>query len=237
MNICDIEKLESVLGYHYRDQEFLITALTHSSYANENKSKSEEDIICNERLEFLGDSILSIIVSDYLYKNFNDSQEGDLTKVRASLVCEKSLSKFANKIELGQFLRLGHGEEKGGGRNRPSILADAFEALLASIYLDSGEDGIANVRTFLMPFITEEIVKLDTSDTYTDYKTALQQIIQQVEGEKLVYVLVAESGPDHCKRFSIEARLNSNVIGCGEGRSKREAEQMAAKEALKLFGV
>ena len=210
-----------------------MTALTHSSYANERKPHGEV-VEYNERLEFLGDSVLSIIVSDYLFKKYPDTPEGDLTRIRASAVCEKTLGKLARDIELGKFMRLGRGEELGNGRDRISILADAFEALLASVYLDSGSR--AEVEKFLLPLVIPEIKQYIENGKNKDYKTLLQQIVQQERGEILEYVLIGESGPDHAKIFEVEARLNSNVIGRGKGKSKREAEQTAAKEALVLFG-
>jgi len=225
--------LEERIGYKYKNIQLLIDALTHSSYANEMKPKGET-VVFNERLEFLGDSVLSIIVSDYLYRQYPDTPEGDLTRIRASAVCEKTLGKLAMELGLGKFMRLGHGEELSKGRERISILADAFEALLASIYLDSGSRDA--VEYFLMPRVIPEIRSFIENGKNKDYKTLLQQIVQQERGEILEYVLTGESGPDHAKVFEIEARLNSNVIGHGRGRSKREAEQLAAKEALVLFG-
>jgi len=228
------EFLEQRIGYSFKNKEYLTEALTHSSFSNESKSKGLK-IECNERLEFLGDSVLSIIVSSYLFEHYRNKQEGDLTKIRASVVCEKALAKFAAAIELGEYIRLGHGEALNNGRKRASILADAFEALLAAVYLDSGE-AFEPVSSFLLPFVVNEIDEIKKSGVFVDYKTTLQQIVQQVEGEKLEYVLVKESGPDHKKIFEVEARLNSNVIGHGSAGSKREAEQLAAKEALVLFG-
>ena len=225
--------LEERIGYKYKNRQLLIDALTHSSFANEMKPKGET-VVFNERLEFLGDSVLSIIVSDYLYRQYPDTPEGDLTRIRASAVCEKTLGKLAMELGLGKFMRLGHGEELSNGRERISILADAFEALLASIYLDSGSRDA--VEYFLMPRVIPEIRSFIENGKNKDYKTLLQQIVQQERGEILEYVLIGESGPDHAKVFEIEARLNSNVIGHGRGRSKREAEQLAAKEALVLFG-
>ena len=228
------ELLENKIGYTFKNKETLTEALTHSSYSNESKSKGIK-IECNERLEFLGDSVLSIIVSSYLFEHYRNKQEGDLTKIRASVVCEKALAKFAGEISLGDYIRLGHGEALNNGRKRASILADAFEALLAAIYVDSGES-FDTVSAFLLPFIVKEIDEIKKSGVFVDYKTTLQQIVQQVEGERLEYILVKESGPDHKKVFEVEARLNSNVIGHGSAGSKREAEQLAAKEALILFG-
>ena len=222
-----IQQLQETIHYQFRNPVFLEVALTHSSYANEVKHQ----IKYNERQEFLGDAVLSIIVSDYLFNNYT-VPEGELTKLRAAIVCEKSLDVMANKIGLGQYLRLGHGEELTGGRTRPSIIADAFEALIAAIYLDSG---IESARKFVLPFVTE-MLEHEDSLSFKDYKTILQEIIQQNPVEKLVYKLVGEKGPDHDKRFLVDVMLNSNVIGRGEGRSKKNAEQMAAKEALELMG-
>lgn len=233
-NACPSAALEEAIGYKFHDKAILKTALTHSSYSNERKSRGEK-VKCNERLEFLGDSVLSIITSSYIFKKYKDFQEGDLTKIRASVVCEKALSKYAAAIELGKYIYLGHGEDMNRGRERASIISDAFEALLAAIYIDSSED-IGTVEKFLLPFIEDEIEYIDKHGAFDDYKTALQQIVQQVNSEKLEYALVGEVGPDHDKIFEVEARLNSNVIGRGKARSKREAEQLAAKEALALFG-
>lgn len=230
------DRLEGKTGRDFSDKMLLQKALTHSSYSNESGARNHH-LLCNERLEFLGDSVLSIITSEYLYETFPDSPEGELTRMRAELVCERALSSYAQKIGLGDYILLGIGEEKNNGRERKSILADAFEALLAAIYLDSGEDGFDNVRKFLLPFIKDEIKSLGKTGFSADPKTALQQFVQQAEGDFLEYIIVGESGPDHMKEFSVEARLNSNVIGRGKGRSKREAEQAAAREALALFNV
>ena len=228
--------LEGKIKYEFSDKMLLKRALTHSSYSNESGAKNHH-LLCNERLEFLGDSVLSLITSRYLYREFPDCPEGELTRMRAEVVCERALSGYAEKINLGSYLMLGIGEEKNQGRRRKSILADAFEALLAAIYLDAGADGYAVCEKFLLPYIKEEINSLRTSGFSADAKTMLQQFVQQAEGDFLEYVTVGESGPDHMKVFCVEARLNSNVIGRGEGRSKRAAEQNAAKEALKLFSV
>ncbi len=227
-----ISRLETRIGYCFKNKDLVTLALQHSSYANELKLKDKQ--ACNERLEFFGDSVLSLIVSEYLYSRYVSNQEGDLTKIRAAVVCERALAKYAAEISLGDYLRLGHGEEMNRGRERASITSDAFEALLAAMYIDSGS--LDTVREFLLPFVQKEIEIIRSSSSFVDYKTALQQIVQQVEGEILEYVLIGEHGPDHCKVFDIEARLNSNVIGRGSARSKREAEQLAAKEALILFG-
>lgn len=233
INVMQIDSLEEIIGHKFNTPALLEAALTHSSYANEMKNKNV-GIVYNERLEFLGDSVLSIIVSEHIFDEYKKLPEGELTKIRANVVCEKTLAKLARSIELGKYLRLGHGESNGGGRERASILADAFEAVLAAIYLDSGNDK-EEVSKFLMPLIGPEIKNYVSAGLMTDYKTELQQIIQQAEGERLEYVLIGESGPDHEKVFEVEARLNSNIIGHGSGRSKRAAEQNAAKMALGYF--
>jgi ribonuclease-3 len=230
-----IEELEAIIEYEFKNKEFLRTALTHSSYANELKAR-KKSAECNERLEFLGDSVLSIIVSEYLFERYSSSPEGELTKFRAAVVQSGALASYARRISLGDFLYLGVGEEKNDGRERQSNLENAFEALLAAIYLDAGTEGKVAVKEFLLPFIKDEIKRVSDSGLHRDYKTELQQLIQQAEGDFLEYVTVGESGPDHKKTFSVEARLNSNVIGKGIGKTKREAEQNAAKKALELFG-
>lgn len=225
-----MDELEKKINYHFKNKELLTEALTHSSYANEHKKMH---LKYNERLEFLGDAVLSISVSDYIFKNCPNYPEGDLTKLRASLVCEKTLFIFAKEIELGKHILLSNGEKKGGGAERPSILSDAFEALIAAIYLDGGME---EARKFVLSFVVPEIKNHSAGFVFRDYKTKLQEIIQKNPGEKLNYVLVDESGPDHNKHFVVEVHLNSNVIGKGGGRSKKEAEQQAAREALELMG-
>jgi ribonuclease-3 len=228
------EELEKKLGYVFRDKPLLTKALTHSSYSNELKAHGNKAFECNERLEFLGDSVLSLAVSRFLYSEYSDRPEGDLTKMRASVVCERALAKFANSLGLGDYLLLGHGEERTGGRERKSLIADAFEATLAAIYLDAGKDGFDIVSSIVIPMVREDLESRE-DDTF-DYKTLLQQIVQSAEGEVLEYVLVSETGPAHDRRFEVQTLLNSNVIGRGFGATKREAEQMAAKEAVALFG-
>ena len=211
----NVTMLEERIGYRFKDGEMLKRALTHSSYSNETGLKNHH-IYCNERLEFLGDSVLSIITSRYLYTKFADCPEGELTRMRAEVVCERALSGYAESIGLGDCLYLGIGEEKNNGRQRRSILADAFEALLAAIYLDGGAQGMNTVERFLLPFIESEIESIGQNRGFNgDAKTLLQQFVQQAEGDFLEYVVVGESGPDHMKTFSVEARLNSNVIGKG----------------------
>lgn len=221
--------LQTKIGYRFKNISLLKEALTHSSYANEHKA---QHIKYNERLEFLGDAVLSIVVSDYIFKNCPELPEGELTKLRASLVCEKSLFEFAKKINLGKYLVLSKGERNNGGSERPSILSDAFEALIAAIYIDGGME---NASKYVLGFIIPAI-KNTKKKRINDYKTTLQEIIQKNPGEHLEYVLVNESGPDHNKHFVVEVHLNSNVIGKGGGRSKKEAEQQAAREALELMG-
>lgn len=224
-----MKALEKNLGYNFKNKNLLYNALSHSSYANEMRNGTTS----NERLEFLGDSVLSIVVSEYLFDKFNNLPEGELTKLRASLVCEKSLCSFSRELHIGDFLLLGKGEEKGGGRERDSILADAFEAVLAAMYLDGGmEVARKHVLRFIMPELSHK-----DDDSFKDYKTALQEIIQKNPEESVTYILTGESGPDHDKLFEVEVHLNSNVIGKGTGKSKKSAEQAAAKLALELMGA
>lgn len=222
-----LEEYEELIGYRFRDRSLLETALTHASYANEYKCKSYE------RLEFLGDSVLGFVTAEYLFSQFPDLPEGQLTKNRAALVCEKSLCSFSKSLQIGSFLRLSHGERNSGGQERPSILADVFESTTAAIYRDSGD--LEQARKFILRFIAPA-AKNQSLKPFKDYKTTLQEIIQQNPEEQLEYVLIGESGPDHDKHFTVEVHLNSNVIGKGGGRSKKEAEQQAAREALELMG-
>ena len=211
--------LEEKLGYTFQNPDLLDNALTHSSRANESRGKLQS----NERLEFLGDSILGMVVADHLFRNHPDLPEGDLTRTRAALVCEDSLVEVARELGLGEYLRLGKGESSGGGRERPSIQADAVEAVLAAIYLDGG---IGSARRFVQRFILSREVASLTKPR--DHKTALQELVQRESGQVLQYRLVGEEGPDHDKRFFVEVLLNGAAIGSGSGRSKKEAEQMAA---------
>ena len=219
-----MKTLEEKIGYTFRDRTLLENALTHSSYANEHRDKGMPS---NERLEFLGDSILGLVVADHLYRNRPDLPEGDLTRIRAALVCEGSLVEVAKSLDLGSYLKLGRGEESGGGRKRPSIQADAVEAMLAAVYLDGG---IGQARKLIHNLIlNQEREKIANG---RDFKTALQELVQRESGQVLSYRLVGESGPDHAKCFSMEVLLNGQPIGAGEGRSKKEAEQAAAKAAV-----
>ncbi len=233
MQRTDISALENAIGYTFKNKELLREALTHSSYAHELRAR-KMGAACNERLEFLGDSVLSLVTSEYLFTKYASLPEGDLTHIRAALVQSQALASYARRIELGDYLYLGHGEEKN--RNRQSILEDAFEALLAAIFLDAGEDGIDRVKEFLIPIIKNQIDNGE-SMLHSDAKTELQQLTQVSDGMTPTYTVVGESGPDHSKEFEVEVRLNSNLIGRGVGKSKREAEQNAAREALKLFGI
>lgn len=226
--MSDYSAIEKNLGYTFRDKSLISQALSHSSYANETKNPRSS----NERLEFLGDSVLSIIVSDHIYKNY-EIAEGELTKLRASLVCEEALFDFAKQLCLGDFVKLGKGEAQNGGAARPSILSDTFEAVLAAIYLDGG---IEPARKLVLRFVIDDL-EHRSKISFKDYKTRLQEVIQKNPEERLEYVLTGESGPDHAKRFEVEIRLNSNVIARGEGKSKKAAEQAAAREALSLMGI
>lgn len=212
------EELEEKLHYHFKNKELLITALTHSSYANESKTPT----LYNERLEFLGDSVLSVVVANYLFHH-STRPEGELSRMRASLVSEDALFQFAQEIHLGEYLRLGHGEDLGGGRNRPSVVSDAFEAVIAALYLDGGFEV---ARNFIMPFITEG------KTAEEDYKTRLQEVVQQDPSAVLKYEVTGESGPDHNKQFTVCVWRNGQLLAEGRGRSKKAAEQHAAKVAL-----
>lgn len=218
------EELQEKLEYSFNNPELLTEALTHSSYANENKKSS---MLSNERLEFLGDSVLGMTVAAMIFNGNPDMSEGRMTRIRAELVCEKSLADIAARLDLGKYLQLGRGEEKGNGRSRPSILADAVEAVIAAIYLDGGFLPVEKLITkhFAARATTDEIEN-------TDYKTALQEIVQEKAGQTLSYHITDESGPDHMKSFSVEVRLNERSIGRGTGKSKKVAEQIAAKSAL-----
>jgi len=222
-----MEALEQRLGYRFQNKALLKTALTHSSYANEAKSGGVQ---CNERLEFLGDSVLGMTVAHYLYQRFSALSEGEMTKLRAELVCEQSLVRVAGRLELGQYLYLGKGEEQSGGRSRPSILADAVEAVLAAVMLDGGiGEAERLVELYILP--EAETVRKRARD----HKTALQELAQRKINQTLVYHMTGESGPDHQKLFTVQVCLNGQPVGTGSGRSKKEAEQAAASDALRSF--
>lgn len=213
------EELQQVLHYQFKNPALLRIALTHTSYANESKVPATH----NERLEFLGDSVLSVVAADYLFHQ-SDRPEGELTRMRASLVSEDALFQFASEIELGEYLRLGHGEERGGGRTRPSVVSDAFEAVIAALYLDGGLEA---ARRFILPFLSEG------KTAEEDYKTRLQEVVQQDPGAKLTYVVEDETGPDHAKQFTVGVFCNGRRLAGGVGRSKKAAEQHAAQQALR----
>lgn len=223
----NIKKFEDTINYKFDNKEYILEALTHSSYSNENKKYN-----FNERLEFLGDSVLGIVISDDLFKAETDLPEGELTKLRANIVCEESLSEVATEINLGEYMLLGKGEEATGGRRRISILADAFEAVIAAIYLDGG---LESARIFILNYMEEIILDSREGNIFRDYKTHLQEVLQGKGESNIWYKLIEEKGPDHNKRFIIEVGLNEDVLGVGEGKSKKEAEQLAAKLALKTI--
>lgn len=223
--IYNISKFEDTIKYTFDNKSYILEALTHSSYSNENKNYK-----FNERLEFLGDSVLSIVISDYLFKKEKNLPEGELTKLRANIVCEESLSEVAGQIHLGEYLLLGKGEEATGGRERISILADALEAVIAAIYLDGG---LEEASKFIFKYMEEIIDDSVEGKIFRDYKTYLQEVLQSKGEHHIWYKLIEEKGPDHNKRFVMEVGINDEVLGVGEGKSKKDAEQVAAKSALK----
>lgn len=225
----DAHELEEKIKYTFTDKKLLRNALCHSSYSNERKS---ENISSNERLEFLGDSVLSIIASEYLYRTFPERPEGELSNIRREIVDSAALASFARKIGLGTYMFFGNGEEKNGGRDRTSNLEDAFEALAAAIYLDGG---LENAKKFFLPFVKEELENIFATHKFNDPKSLLQEIVQQ-NGEMVKYEKISESGPDHDKRFTCVVKVNSNILGTGEGKRIQEAEMNAARDALRLFG-
>ena len=222
-----LTKLEQGLGYTFRNKALLENALTHSSYANENRERHLPD---NERLEFLGDSILGFVVAEYLYRNFPDKPEGELTRIRADLVCEKNLARAAATIDLGGYLLLGHGEEHGGGRKRDSIVSDAMESVIAASFMDGG---FAAAKEIIDRLILSNIPKGRPRNF--DYKTAFQELVQRKKDQQIHYELTGESGPDHDKHFEVEVLLNGKAVGHGVGSSKKRAEQAAAEAAIEAL--
>lgn len=222
-----LTKLEQGLGYTFRNKALLENALTHSSYANENRERHLPD---NERLEFLGDSILGFVVADYLYRNYPDKPEGELTRIRADLVCERNLAEAAATIELGSYLLLGHGEEQGGGRKRDSIVSDAMESVIAASFMDGG---FAAAKEIIDRLILSNIPKGRPRNF--DYKTAFQELVQRKKDQQIHYELTGESGPDHDKHFEVEVLLNGKAVGHGVGSSKKRAEQAAAEAAIEAL--
>lgn len=231
----DLFLLYDVIGYNFREVEYLENALTHSSFANERKSKGIS-YPSNERLEFLGDAVLQIVISEYLYKHFKNYSEGALTKIRQYLVCEKTLASIASDINLGDYIHVGRGEELTDCRNRPKVLADTLEALVGAIYLDSGSFAVDGARNAILRLFKSEIENAEKMQS-GDYKTMLQQLVEKDGAALLEYRVLYESGPDHKKQFTVEAIVNNNVVGQGSAGTKKDAEMQAARAALRLFGV
>ena len=229
-----LEELQNRIGYQFHNRQLLERAVTHSSYAFETGEKNHH-LHCNERLEFLGDTVLSLLSSEYLYRRYPALSEGELTRMRSAIVCEGALARYAEQIGLGEFLLFGKGESAGGGAKKPAILADAFEAILAAIYLDAAENGMKAASVFLDRFLSKAADEL--SPGRIDSKSLLQVFLQKDGDLPPDYRVVEETGPDHAKRFTVEVYLDSNRIGRGTGTSKRHAEQEAAADALRLFGV
>ena len=230
----EITELEEKIKYKFFDINLLEVALTHSSYSNEKKSQGN-NYQSNERLEFLGDAVLEIVISEYLYRNYKNRSEGMLTKMRQHLVCEKTLSKIAAEMELGQYINLGRGEEMTDCRKRPKVLADALEAVVAAVYLDSYSSN-EDYRQVVLEMFSDEIENASSMQR-GDYKTLLQQLVEKDGGSILEYEVLEMSGPEHDKTFKVVAKINNNVVGTGVSKSKKDAEMKAAKMALELFGV
>lgn len=231
----NIFELESKLGYKFRDVSYLERALTHLSYSNEQRLKGIK-VLPNERLEFLGDAVIQIIISEYLFNNYKKHREGALTKMRQRIVCEKTLAKIAAELNVGEYINLGHGEELTNCRERPKILADTLEAIIAAIYLDSKDTTYDTVRKVVYNLFAS-VLDSDSVEKKSDYKTMLQQLAEQDGASILEYSVIDETGPDHNKIFTVAAFMNNNKVGEGRGRTKRQAEMQAAKMALKLFGL
>ncbi|MDI6601424.1 MAG: ribonuclease III [Thermoanaerobacteraceae bacterium] len=228
MDLAEYDVIEKTIRYKFKDKFLLRMALTHSSFANEQK-----ELASNERLEFLGDSVLSLVVTEYIYRQLPEIDEGYLSKLRASLVCEPALAKKARYIRLGNYLKLSHGEELSGGRERSSILADALEALIGAIYLDGG---LESAREFIMNFVLDDFDDIYNSSGAFDYKSKLQEFAQK-NGYSISYIVTDESGPDHDKTFYVEVIVNNEAMGHGAGKTKKEAEQNSAKEALEKIRI
>ncbi|NLP13354.1 MAG: ribonuclease III [Clostridium sp.] len=226
-----ISEFEKITNYCFKDKKKLVMALTHSSFANECKDKK---LVSNERLEFLGDAVLEMIVSEYIYLNSTYFTEGEMTKFRANVVCERSLAECAKSINIGSYLLLGKGEECSGGRKRTSILSDAVEALIGAIYLDGGFE---NAKVFILQQLEESIDGAIKGTIYTDYKTQLQEIVQRTSDHTISYEIIEEKGPDHSKMFVSQVKIDEKTVGIGKGRSKKEAEQMAAKSSLEKIKI
>lgn len=225
------DEFEKIIDYCFKDKKKLVLALTHSSYANECRN---EKVISNERLEFLGDAVLEMVVSEHIYLNATDFTEGEMTKFRANVVCERSLAKCAKRINIGNYLLLGKGEENSGGRKRTSILSDAVEALIGAIYLDGGFE---SAKAFILRQLEDSINEAIKGTIYTDYKTQLQEYVQKTSDHTISYEIIEEKGPDHSKMFVSQVRIDEKTVGIGMGRSKKEAEQMAAKSSLEKIMI
>ena len=230
----DVLELQEKISYSFIDVSYLDAAMTHSSYTNEMRVKGMK-ADSNERLEFLGDSVLQLVISEHLYSSFTKHREGALTKIRQQLVCEKTLARIAKRLSLGDFINLGNGEEIGDCRRRPKILADALEALIAAVYLDSAARGSDDYKRVVLSLFADEIKA--SAKQNTDFKTRLQQLAEQDGAALLEYRVISEEGPDHDKSFTVAAFVNNNEVGRGSGRTKKLAEMKAAKMALELFGV
>ena len=218
----ELKSLEELIGYSFKNKDYLTLALSHSSYVNELVNQKRQ---CNERIEFLGDAVLELVSSSYLYKSMPTEKEGELSKRRAALVCEKSLAVVARRIELGRFILLGKGERMNGGAERDSILSDALEAVIGAIYLDGG---FREAEKFVLNFVLD-----GTEGEFIDYKTRLQELIQALHKDAVVYELVSEDGPEHDRRFTVNVRIDGEIYGVGVGHNKKAAEMMAAKEAIR----
>lgn len=231
----EFNDLQRALNYSFCDLSLLEKALTHSSYTNEQRTRGIT-VESNERLEFLGDAILELVVSEYLYNNYKNYREGALTKLRQKLVCEKTLSKIAAEINLGDYINIGNGEETSGGRTRPKILADCLEAVIAAIYLDFGASSKDECHNIIINLLIKEI-EYNCNNLYTDFKTMLQQLVEKDGAATLEYVITSEDGPEHDKIFTVNALVNNNTVGVGTAKNKKDAEMQAAKAALELFGI
>ena len=227
MDELQIKELQKKIGYRFKNKSLLVKSMTHSSYANEKQKITNGN---NERLEFLGDSLLGMSVAILIYGLKPELSEGKMTKLRAELVCERSLADIARELDLGVYLLLGRGEKSAGGQSRPSILSDAFEAMLGAIYLDGGFKPVEKlIVKYFTPLLNNPV------KSYKDYKTKLQEVVQEKPGQKLVYEITGEQGPDHEKQFTVDVKINGKIIGTGTGKNKKSAEQAAAKAALAII--
>ena len=231
----DILELQNLIGYEFFDISLLEMALTHSSYVNEQKTLGNA-YFSNERLEFLGDAVLQIVISEYLYQDENKFPEGALTKIRQRLVCEKTLSKIAKELKIGDYINLGKDGENADCRNNNKVCADVMEAIFGAIYVDCEKNGNESYKSVILSILTREITSLDRMQR-CDYKTMLKQLVEKDGGSVLEYRVLSEEGPEHDKTFTVLAYVNNNVVGRGTASNKKDAEMGAAKEALGLFGI